>query len=267
MSITFGTLYSGSGGNCTVFSDGKDTVLIDAGWNRKHLLDGLEYAGIAPDDIGAIFITHCHSDHIGALHVFLKDRKIPVHASMGTSGAICGACAADMLHRHKRIFSETVGNIKVTSYKTSHDVESVGYVIEDSGRRFGYATDLGVFTEENADALCGCECVILESNHDPEMLRHGPYDISLQKRIRSDFGHLSNEQSACAALKLAANGTKRFILAHISEKNNLPGLALRTSYDALSSAGYRVVPACNELEDGDIGLCVASAAEPVLLRL
>ena len=266
MSILFGTLYSGSGGNSTVFFNGHDGILIDAGKTRKFLVSSLQSAGIPADSIRSIFITHDHGDHTSALHILTKYHNINVHCHRDTAPYIAGAVNEDLLFPHGSGFSEDICGIRVTSFPTSHDTDvSVGYRIDWNGRSFGYATDLGVFTDDVLEALRGCECVVLESNHDYGMLVNGAYAPGTKLRIASDRGHLSNSQAGEAAVKLARAGTKKIILAHLSKDNNTPVLALNTVRRRLSEGGYTSVPVNIEPEKKEVALCVALPDTPVLL--
>ena len=160
-----------------------------------------------------------------------------------------GECrVAANLVAHPPIFSLEIGNITLSSFPTSHDsADSVGYrICLRDGERcvlLGYATDLGVVTPAVEQALTGCEGVVLESNHDEEMLMTGPYPYYLKKRIASRHGHLSNHDCAVFATRLAANGMKRLLLAHLSETNNLPELALNESRAALAGTAVHIAAA------------------------
>lgn len=244
------TLYSGSGGNSTYISDGKTAILIDAGKSARALTSalrtiGAEREGMPPVD--AIFITHEHTDHVGALAVFLKKTQIPVHVTAPSAEKLYRIAKdtpmRDCIEVHPPIFSVELGNLTVTSFPTSHDSEmSVGYRIEirtDNGMHtLGYATDLGTVTPAVENALLGCEAVVLESNHDENMLLDGPYPYDLKLRIRSRRGHLSNTDAAAFAAKLAENGTTHFLLAHLSKENNMPFLAYEETLSALGNEQY-----------------------------
>lgn len=244
------TLYSGSGGNSTYISCGDTAILIDAGKSARALTNALREIGAIKDKgspekppIDAIFITHEHSDHVGALAVFLKKNPIPVHVTEGSSERLYRIAQdtpmKDCIVSHPTIFSVTVGSLTVSSFPTSHDSRmSVGYRITASTpsgiRVFGYATDLGVVTPAVEKGLTGCEAVVLESNHDENMLLDGPYPYDLKLRIRSRRGHLSNRDAAAFASFLAENGTEHFLLAHLSKENNMPVLAYEETFSALA---------------------------------
>ena len=243
---TLKILYSGSDGNAALLMSGGTAVLIDAGRNAKALTAALRAAGVEPQALSAIFLTHEHRDHTAALDVFLKHYPLPVHTVSACGArlrAYGSAALLENLVEHAPLFSESVGNIILTSFPTSHDsAGSVGYRITISAggktHTVGYATDLGTVTPAVENGLLGCEAVVIEANHDTEMLQDGPYPYQLKKRIASRFGHLSNTDCATLCGKLAAHGTGRFLLAHLSETNNLPDLALSEVGSAL--AGYTV---------------------------
>ena len=240
-------LYSGSGGNAALLQTRSATILIDAGCTARTLCTSLLAVGCDPDAIDAVLLTHEHRDHVGALDVFLKHHKVPVHTTSASaakmrehgSEALCQA-----LVEHAPLFSVCIGDVTLQSFPTLHDsAGSVGYRITVEGERahtLGYATDLGVVTDAVEGALTGCEAVVIECNHDEEMLATGPYPYYLKKRLASRFGHLSNPDCAALCARLAAAGTKRFLLAHLSETNNLPDLALGEVRAALAGFGTTV---------------------------
>lgn len=248
-------LYSGSKGNCVLIESKIAKILIDAGKSARALCTALSEIGTSIDEIDAIFITHEHRDHISALEILLKHHKIPVH--------IVGASAKKLLLKglsvydeliciHPPVFTVEIGDMTVKSFPTPHDSEfSVGYTVKVGDKIIGYATDIGYITSEIKNALCGCESVVLECNHDEEMLMNGPYPYDLKLRIRSNRGHLSNSVCAEFASELCFVGTKNILLAHLSEENNDPALAFDEVWSAIS--------------DDSINLKVASQYEPVKL--
>ncbi len=235
------SLYSGSGGNAFLIHTPSGSILIDAGKNNKKLCAALTEAGVSPEEIRAVFITHEHSDHISALPVFLKKHPVPVHVTRASSPRLASdPTCAPCLCLHNPIFDEDVADMHIHSFPTPHDsMGSVGYRIEiarpnGSVFRIGYATDIGAVTPEIEEGLGGCDAVILESNHDPDMLRTGPYPYELKRRIASRRGHLSNHESADLAARLCATGTRGLMLAHLSRENNDPTLAYDACFSAVS---------------------------------
>ena len=244
------SLYSGSRGNSFLIDTPAGKILIDAGRSAKRLSEALSEVGVDPDTLGAILVTHEHNDHVSALPVFLKRHPIPVHLPRASAYRLeCDPCAAPCLQPHAPIHTEVICGMTVTSFPTPHDSRaSVGYRIEiptDGGVfRLGYATDIGYVTKEIEDGLWGCDAVVLESNHDPEMLETGPYPYDLKLRIASRRGHLSNPDCAEFASRLCKSGTKALMLAHLSEENNTPD----TAYDAC----------CSSIADSSVTLRVAA---------
>ena len=230
------TLYSGSGGNCTYIRAGGDAILIDAGRSLRALTTALATVGGNMASVRAVFVTHEHADHTSALEMLAKKYEIPIHITEGSAQRLLKSarylpCRAVL---HTPIYSVTVGGMTVASFPTPHDSEmSVGYTVTlADGRKLAYATDIGHVTQEIAANLAGAYAVVLESNHDEDMLRTGPYPAWLKSRIASDRGHLSN--AACDAFlpQLFAHGTAHVLLAHLSDENNTPARALEAAHAA-----------------------------------
>lgn len=249
------TLYSGSGGNSIFVSAGGANILIDAGKNSRALCNALSKIRVSPTNIDAVFITHEHSDHVSALEVFLKKNPIPVHISEISAPKLLSrglSQISDNLVVHPPIFTEKIKGLEINSFPTPHDsMGSVGYRLkfEEDGkvREIGIATDIGFVSDSVFRGLDGCENIIVESNHDVEMLKCGRYPYDLKKRILSNRGHLSNNDCALLVSKLCEHGAKNIMLAHLSEENNEPCIA----YDEISSA----------IADPKINIAVASPAE------
>ena len=241
-------LYSGSDGNAALLCAGGHAVLIDAGRSAKRLCAALREAGVEPERLEAIFLTHEHRDHTAALDVFLKHHPIPVHITERSAQKLlprAGDALRAQLVIHPPLYCEKIGPLTLSSFLTPHDsAQSVGFRITvqdgECAHSVGYATDLGTVTPAVETGLCGCEAVVLECNHDEEMLMEGPYPYDLKRRIASQKGHLSNRDCAIFATRLATNGMKRLLLAHLSEINNLPELALSEVNSALAGTGVHV---------------------------
>ncbi len=247
-SYRFCTLYSGSGGNAAYLETPTARILIDAGKCARTLIASLREIGVDADTLDAIFITHEHNDHIAALEVLAKKHPIPVHmlykSALRYRDTQPEALCACLQIKEKAPFVVQVGEVTVTAFETPHDSRaSVGYRFEfpDGDRmvRVGYATDVGHVSDFVRAGLTGCESVVMESNHDADMLMDGPYPYDLKLRIRGKRGHLSNRDCADLAAELAGQGTVHFLLAHLSEENNHPDLAFDETFSAL--AGYETI--------------------------
>lgn len=200
----------------------------------------MQRCGIDPLSVQGILITHEHSDHISGLRVFASKYHIPVFASKGTLGALESmGILSDKYPAYTIEDTLELAGMHVNAFRTPHDcAESFGYRIEaEDGHTVTVATDIGHITPEVEENLHGTDLAVIESNHDIGMLRTGPYPYSLKRRILSDFGHLSN--TACADLlpELFEDGTKHFLLAHLSRENNTPDIARQTAVCGMQMAG------------------------------
>ncbi|MDR0531303.1 MAG: MBL fold metallo-hydrolase [Oscillospiraceae bacterium] len=236
-------LFSSSSGNSTYIGGKSGGILIDAGVSARRLSLALRDLGIDSRRIGAVFLTHEHSDHISGLRVFCERTGVPVFATEGTLRALepAGHVTSKMQIHTMPPGGVEVNGLFVRHFRTSHDgAEPCGYSCEaEDGERFAVATDTGILTDETRRALLGCGTVLLESNHEVTMLQNGPYPYWLKRRILSDTGHLSN--AACAELlsPLLQSGTCRFFLGHLSRENNTPALAEATALAAFAAVGAR----------------------------
>ncbi|MBO6014438.1 MAG: MBL fold metallo-hydrolase [Oscillospiraceae bacterium] len=223
---------SGSGGNCFYLEINGKRILIDLGLSARTVSAGLRRAGTALEELDAVLITHTHTDHIKGLPVCSKKLTCPLFMSE-VSGAKLFSYSPRILPPGRAV--EITADIRVTAFETSHDCPgSIGFRIDSPGGSFGYATDLGCMTEEIRETLLGVDSLVLEANHDVEMLRNGPYPYALKRRILSENGHLSNDACAEAAAFFAGNGTERIFLAHLSRENNTPVIAAETVGKALA---------------------------------
>ncbi len=249
------TLYSGSGGNSTYIEAAGTRILIDAGKNARSLCRALSEIGSDISEIDAILITHEHTDHVSALEVISKRHEIPIHIcdiSAKRFDITPDAHVHKNLVRHTEEYETCVGGLNIRSFHTPHDsMMSVGYRIdfqdEDGEHSVGVATDIGYVTKGICRALEGCETVVIESNHDEDMLKSGPYPYELKKRILSNRGHLSNKASAAFGAHLASKGTRAFMLAHLSEENNTPETALDEFISAIADSSVSVTVASADL--------------------
>ncbi len=229
-------LSSGSKANSTFVRYGETRILIDAGVNEKKLKNSLLEIGEKLEDVNAVFITHEHVDHIRAVKTLAKKYDIDfyVRQEVKECGAIDDVCFKEgKLHTfiHDTI---NVGDLQVNPFDVMHDaVAPVGYTVNVFGSksRVGFVTDLGVVSETVKKALTGVKIVFIESNYDENMLVSGKYPYLLKQRIAGNKGHLSNAQSLDLARFLYDNGTKCFVLSHISENNNTYELAFSNYVD------------------------------------
>ena len=238
----FCSLYSSSSGNCTYIGTSSGGILIDIGVSAKRTEEALRGIGVDPCEIKAVFVTHEHIDHISGVRVFATRYSLPVYATEGTLDGMSYAGVFSKSRIDAYVMPENgteVNGIFVTPFRTPHDsIESCGYTaVTPDGKRLAVATDMGTVTDTVRNALCGCDLVLLESNHDVRMLQNGSYPYPLKQRILSDTGHLNNEKAAELAASLLDSGTTRFVLGHLSKENNIPGLAYETAKSAFSCMG------------------------------
>lgn len=259
----FCPLFSGSSGNCTYIGTARSGILVDVGVSAKRIECALKEREIEPSSIQAIFITHEHSDHIAGLRVLTKRYGYKIYASAGTLDALQDTPALSCCSTYEVMPEEGVeaDDMFITSFHTSHDSrESMGFRIQTSdGRAMAVATDTGCMTEVIRRSLYGCDLVLLESNHDIQMLKDGPYPYYLKKRILADTGHLSNRCCAEELPSLAKSGVTRFFLGHLSKENNIPDLAYQESLKALTHAGLI------EKKDFILNVAPRMATAPVMI--
>lgn len=234
------TLASGSSGNALLASHGDTHLLIDAGLSLRRLKAALSEFDLSPDRLSAVLITHEHSDHISGLSTLTNRLDLPVYASRGTSAYLLWKMPwlCDRLFPFEAGHSFSVGGVEVDTFSTPHDTpDSVGYTLRMGGVRASVATDLGYVPEHVLNKLLGSDYLLLESNHDVEMLRTGAYPAFLKRRILGKNGHLSNEDSARAAAACVRAGTRHITLGHLSRDNNSPETAFEAAVSFLRDEG------------------------------
>ena len=237
------TLASSSSGNCTLVSQGGTHVLIDAGISLRRITASLARFELTPKDLAGVVVTHEHSDHVKGIKMLVKYHNTPILAPDGVAGAL-----HELLPEARQCISGfyagaelSIGELYVRSFATMHDTpESVGYRFEDGRTSFVLATDIGCVSQPVLEAAQGADMAVIEANHDVEMLKNGKYPYFLKRRVLSDRGHLSNDDSGQFAVRLARSGTSKILLAHLSRDNNTPGKAFDTVGGALSGAGAAV---------------------------
>lgn len=239
--MIFSPLFSGSSGNATYIEADGVRLLVDAGLPGKRIEEALRAVGSGPEGIDAILITHEHSDHIKGVGVLSRRYGIPVYANARCWAAMLPVIG-EVAPRCTRVFETGrdfyIGGVNVTPFLIPHDaVEPVGYTLQCGGRRVGVLTDVGRMEEHLYDAVDKCHMLLLEANHDVDMLKSGPYPYPLKQRILSRKGHLSNEDSGKALARLYACGLRHAVLGHLSAENNDERTAMTTVRQALLEQG------------------------------
>ena len=237
---TFRTLASGSSGNAALLSRGKIHLLIDMGISCRRIRRSLAELSLSPEDLTGILITHEHTDHISGLATYIKKYRTPIYCTPAVSRQITYrlAGAESLLHLMELGETAVFGEVDATILPTSHDCRgSAAWHFTAPEGRVGYLTDTGCVVEETGRELLGADLLVLESNHDVDMLRAGPYPYPLKMRILGEQGHLSNDAAAEYAVESVRAGTRAVLLAHLSGENNTPELALLTVRRALEEAG------------------------------
>lgn len=223
-------LFSSSKGNCTYIESDTTALLVDIGISCKRLIASFEEHNINPNTIEAILITHEHSDHIKGIKTFANKYSIPVYATEKTWTKLS---SLDINLSLKKTFLHdnnfNIGDITISPFKIPHDaIDPSGFSFYNNHQKVTVATDLGHINTYLLSKMLKSNSILLESNHDIEMLKAGSYPYQLKQRILGNYGHLSNTLTAKTVGYLIKNGTKDFILGHLSEDNNFPELALET---------------------------------------
>lgn len=239
---TFVSLISGSSGNATFVSDGKTNILIDCGMSGSRLKEALHAIDVLPERIDALLITHEHSDHTKGAGVVSRRYDLPVYATIGTHAGMDIGRIDDRNIRFVKEDEETeIGSISITPFAIPHDAQQpVGFTLTVGSEKYSIATDIGKMTNDILQHIVGSKKVILESNHDIQMLQYGSYPFPLKQRILSDRGHLSNEMASKTAYYLVQNGTEHITLGHLSEENNRPEIAMLETYNLLTQNDVKV---------------------------
>ena len=229
---------SGSTGNCMLVEIDGNRILIDFGISPKAVAAVLAANSYTWEEIRAVLITHTHADHVKGLETGRKKICAPFYMSATSKDKLMAEETIALPYFEK---TEILPGMWVTAIPTSHDCPgSVGFRIETEQTVLGYLTDLGYVPERTMEMLSGADCIVLESNHDEELLRYCRYPIFLKKRILSNQGHLSNHDSAAALAWFADHGTKHFFLAHLSQENNRPELALECAMKATAGMDVHI---------------------------
>ncbi len=225
--MRFTCLGSGSAGNALVVECGRTRVMMDCGFGTTETRERLERVGLKPSDIAGIVVTHEHDDHLGGVARFALRYAIPVYLTRGTSQWLPEEFPAVLVHYIDPHTPFAVDDIAVEPFPVPHDAhEPVQYVFGDGNVRLGVVTDLGCSTHHVEEKLSNCHALVVECNHDLDMLWGGSYPIGLKNRIAGRFGHLDNRTAAAMVKNLERAQLRHIIAAHLSEQNNTPALAV-----------------------------------------
>lgn len=245
MKMEFCSLYSGSSGNATYIAAGNTRVLVDAGLSGKIISEALNTIGVLPESLSAILVTHEHIDHIKGVGVLSRKYRIPVYANERTWMKMARTVGELPIGMHRTFETENdffINDLGVKPIAITHDtVEPVAFRLFAGGKSVAVVTDIGAVTKRMIKQLSGVNLLLMESNHDVEMLkRNERYSESLKRRILGIHGHLSNDSCAAALIELYDNGVSHALLGHLSQDNNTPELAMQTVSKALSDHGLKL---------------------------
>lgn len=254
------SIASGSSGNCIYVGSDTTHLLMDVGISGKRTEEGLRELGLSMRDIDAICITHEHADHINGLGVLSRKYGVPIYATRGTVEAIRQTASVGEIDESLfRIIipdeKYTIKDLSLYPLHTSHDAaDPVAYRISYDGRRIGLITDLGCYNDYTVECLKGMDALLLEANHDVNMLEAGPYPYQLKQRILGERGHLSNENTGRLLCRILHDNLHTILLGHLSKENNLPELAFE-------SVRMEINMGDNPYKAGDFDIRVAKRSE------
>jgi phosphoribosyl 1,2-cyclic phosphodiesterase len=230
MSMRFSSLGSGSEGNALLVAAGRTQIMMDCGFGLQDTLTRLARLGVSPVDLSGIVVTHEHGDHISGVARLARKYNLPVWLTHGTlrtqTSAFAGIADIREIDPH---LAFAIGDIEVIPYSVPHDAaEPVQFVFNDGMRRLGVLTDTGCSTAHIEQTLSGCHALVMECNHDTDMLMNGDYPYTLKQRVGGRFGHLNNREAASILARLDLSRLQHLIAAHLSRKNNTPELAVQS---------------------------------------
>lgn len=220
--MRFASLGSGSRGNSTLVQFGDTLLMIDCGFSGKEAARRMARLGVVPEQLDAILVTHEHGDHVRGAAILSRRHRVPVYASAGTADAarLRGNCELQEFESDSEF---TLGELRVQAVSVPHDArEPTQFLFRSGAHTLGVLTDLGSYDSTHINAYRHCDALLLECNHDPEMLAWGPYPPSLKRRVGGLRGHLSNHQAADFLDQIAQDSLQHLVISHISEQNNCP---------------------------------------------
>lgn len=243
--MRFCSITSGSSGNCHLIETGQHRLLIDIGLSAKQIEKLLNDREIDPASITAVFVTHEHTDHTKGVGVWMRRYRVPVMATAGTWKGMertIGQVPGELRVEIRAGKGYRMSDLRIEAVPTCHDAnDPCGYVVESGGSKAAIITDTGMLTPLMQRHLCETDLAVLECNHDIDMLMQGPYPMALKKRIRSNMGHLSNEDCGYSITEARQKGSKGiFLLGHLSQENNTPQLAMDTVRQIVDGSGQSV---------------------------
>lgn len=242
--VKFQSFLSSSSGNSTFVTDDNTNILIDCGASCAYIEKCLARLGKSGDDLSGILLTHAHTDHIAGAGALSRKYNIPIYATEETFSSgekHLGKASSKNFNLISPDDKILKGELCISVFSIPHDAKgSVSFTVTDGETKFGIATDSGCITDKILDNLSDCDTVIVEANHDLNLLKTGPYPFHLKRRILGDFGHMSNDLCGELCVRLVKSGTKEIWLGHLSEHNNLPSLAYTTVSHALMNNGITV---------------------------
>lgn len=233
--MKFASLGSGSEGNALLVVSGRTQVLMDCGFGLNDSIARLDRLGVEPCQLSGIVVTHEHGDHIGGVARLARKFDLPVWLTHGTlrsqASGFADKVRVNEIDPHRPF---AIGDLCITPYPVPHDAaEPVQFVFSDGARRLGVLTDAGCHTAHIEQMLSGCHALVLECNHDTDMLRNGDYPYSLKQRVGGRFGHLSNHEAAYVLSRLDVSRLQHLVAAHLSSRNNMPQLAVQALCEVL----------------------------------
>ncbi|MBQ8527035.1 MAG: MBL fold metallo-hydrolase [Lachnospiraceae bacterium] len=255
------SIASGSSGNCIYIGDDTTHILIDAGVSGKRIEAGLNAVGVSGKDLDAVLVTHEHSDHIGGLGVLARKFDVPIYSTRGTIAGISmsksvGDIDGQLFQAIRRNENIAIGSLIIQAIPVSHDAaEPVCYKVSNEASTVAVATDMGYYTPDLVEQLKGLDAILLEANHDVNMVQVGPYPYYLKQRILGKKGHLSNESAGRLLSEIVHDDLKHVFLGHLSRENNLPQLA----HEAVR---LEITMGDNPYQASDFDIRVAERSEP-----